>query len=157
MLAVIMALSWFEHTLPPLPLLPPGVKLGLSNIVTMYCVFFVGWREALALAFLKSCFIFIIRGLTAGALSLCGGIVSVLVIIILSAIFKDKISYLVISIFGAIAHNLGQLSVVPLFLGQTFSVVYYTPILIVSGIIMGSLTGALLKAVMPLFKNVFKP
>ena len=36
MLGLALALSFLESMLPVLPFLPVGVKLGLSNIVTMY-------------------------------------------------------------------------------------------------------------------------
>lgn len=39
MFALAMVLSYVESMIT-VPGLPPGVKLGLSNIVTMYCVFF---------------------------------------------------------------------------------------------------------------------
>lgn len=41
MFALAMVLSYVESMIT-VPGLPPGVKLGLSNIVTMYCVFFLG-------------------------------------------------------------------------------------------------------------------
>ena len=37
--ALAMALSFLESLLPALPMLPPGIRLGLSNIVTMYALF----------------------------------------------------------------------------------------------------------------------
>ena len=45
MFALAMVLSYVESMIT-VPGLPPGVKLGLSNIVTMYWVFFLGWRQA---------------------------------------------------------------------------------------------------------------
>lgn len=50
MLSLALVLSLFESMLPALPFLPVGVKLGLSNIVTMYCLFFLGARPAFAVA-----------------------------------------------------------------------------------------------------------
>ena len=34
--AVAVALSAAENMIPPLPFMPPGAKLGLSNIITMF-------------------------------------------------------------------------------------------------------------------------
>ena len=45
MFAAAVTLSYLEG-LVSVPGLPPGVKLGLSNIVTMYCVFFLGIGRA---------------------------------------------------------------------------------------------------------------
>lgn len=47
--------QWFR----PLPALPPGVKLGLSNIAVMYCLFYMGKENAFILLVLKSLFVFL--------------------------------------------------------------------------------------------------
>ena len=155
MLAMVLVLSMLEHMIPPIPLLPPNIKLGLSNIITMYCFFFVGRKYALFLAILKSVFVFLIRGAIAGALSLTGGVLSILVIAFLVFLFNSKISYTLVSIAGAIAHNLGQIIIASFILGSDL-VFIYTPVLLVSGVIMGSITGTLLKVVMPVFKNIIR-
>ena len=146
--ALAMVLSYLEGMLPPIPYLPPGFKLGLSNIITMYTLFFMGKRQALLIAVLKSAFVLITRGAVSGALSLAGGICSLLVMTGLILIFKDRISYLMLSILGAISHNMGQLLVVTLIMLNSYAL-WYTPLLIIAGIVMGSITGTLLKAVMP--------
>lgn len=47
--ALSIVLSFAESALiPPLPV--PGLKIGLSNIVTMYCLFCMGRREAYMIA-----------------------------------------------------------------------------------------------------------
>ena len=40
--ALSVVLSFLEGTLTPLLGLPPGVKLGLANVVVMYALFFLG-------------------------------------------------------------------------------------------------------------------
>ena len=42
--ALSVVLSFLEGTLTPLLGLPPGVKLGLANVVVMYALFFLGQR-----------------------------------------------------------------------------------------------------------------
>ena len=86
----------------------PGVKFGLSNIAVMYALFFLSKGQAYSIAVLKSLFVAMTRGMIAGILSLSGGILSLTVMLILMVLFRDKASYAVISISGAIAHNLGQ-------------------------------------------------
>lgn len=76
--ALAMALSFVEGTLV-LPGLLPGMKLGLANIVVMYALFFMGPKQALVLDLLKALFVFLVSGWTAGFLSLCGGLLSLLV------------------------------------------------------------------------------
>ena len=151
MLAMIVALSIIEHTMPPIPGLPPGVRLGLSNVVTMYALFFMGRIQAILLAVLKSVFVLLTRGGIAGLLSFGGGIISILGILALILIFGDRISYLALSVFGAILHNIGQISISAVILGSGL-VFLYIPPLIISGVIMGTVTGTLLRVIMPLWR-----
>ena len=65
--ALAMALSFFEGALAPLLGLPPGVKPGLANVVVMYALFWLSWRDALALTVLKSGFVFLVQGASAAA------------------------------------------------------------------------------------------
>ena len=153
LLAMIVVLSIFEGMLPPLPYLPPGVKIGISNIVTMYTLFCMDTRSALTLAAVKSLFVGITRGVTAGILSICGGLLSISVLLILLYLFKDKLSYIFLSILGAIAHNIGQLMAITIILNSIYTL-YYLPILLIAGIIMGTITGTLLKVVMPVLSRL---
>ena len=72
--ALAMALSFLESLLPALPMLPPGIRLGLSNIVTMYALFVLGPVSGYTIAVLKSLFVLLTRGAVAAALSASGGI-----------------------------------------------------------------------------------
>ena len=75
--AMAMALSFAESLLPVLPMLPPGFKLGLSNIVTMYTLFMLGTKRGFAIAVMKSLFVLLTRAPVAAFMSLCGGLLSV--------------------------------------------------------------------------------
>lgn len=150
--AVILVLSVVENQLQ-LPVPVPGVKLGLSNIVVMYSLFFVGKRQAILLTILKSLFVFLSRGAVASFLSLCGGILSIAIMILLLLIFKDKISYFAISIFGAVFHNLGQFVAISL-LYTSLYLWAYLPVLLVSGVIAGFATSTLLKFSLPALKRL---
>ena len=75
--AMAMALSFAESLLPVFPMLPPGFKLGLSNIITMYTLFILGTKKGFAIAVMKSVFVLLTRAPMAAYLSLCGGILSV--------------------------------------------------------------------------------
>ena len=154
MLAMIVVLSYLEHMLPPLPFLPPNVRLGLSNIVTMYTIFFLGRRYAFLLAVLKSGFVGITRGVIAGMLSLSGGLFSIAVVIILLILFPDKITYLLLSIAGAVAHNFAQIVIASMIM-STALISFYWPVLIISGVIIGTVTGSLLRIVMPLMHRIY--
>lgn len=146
LLTLTIVLSIFESMLPSFTAIP-GVKLGLANIVVMFALFFIGKKHAFALNAAKGLFVLITRGAVAGILSLCGGMLSILVIILLHCIFREKISYMILSISGAVSHNIGQIIAVSIMLNAYAYM--YLPILIVSGVIMGSITGILLKTLLP--------
>ena len=138
MLAVVVVLTTIEHMFTPMPY----IKLGLANIIVMYCALRGKPGQAVGLNLLKALFVTLIRGVMAGLLSLSGGLLSVAVIIMLSR--SKKASYYAISVSGAICHNLGQILMLMLLLA-TPALGYYLPILIISGIATGLLTGTLCK------------
>ena len=145
--ATAVVLSYIEGMVS-VPGLPPGVKLGLSNIVTMYCVFFLGVSNAYTLAVLKALSVLLMRGPTGALLSLLGGLISVTVMLLLLHLKGSSLSYLVISILGAIGHNMGQLLGASMLTGTALTL-YYFPVLILSGVGMGLVTGLALKTVLP--------
>jgi heptaprenyl diphosphate synthase len=151
--ATAIVLSIVENMLPPIVVAVPGVKFGLSNIAVMYALFFLGKRQAYTIAILKGFFAFITRGAIAGLLSLVGGLLSITVMLVLLVVFKDKISYLVTSISGAISHNIGQFIVIALLYVGT-NMLAYLPVLLVSGVIAGIVTSTLLKIILPAFKRL---
>ncbi|MEA5134596.1 MAG: Gx transporter family protein [Candidatus Fimivivens sp.] len=151
MLALALVLSLFESMLPALPFLPVGVKLGLSNIVTMYCLLFLGAKTAFAVAVLKALFVLLTRGAIGAALSLSGGLCSVCLMLLFKRMpgLGDRL----ISVVGAISHNIGQLILASIILKSIYTF-YYLPVMILSGVGMGLITGILLRLVMPYLKNV---
>ena len=153
MLALIIVLSILENMLPPLPALPPGVHLGLSNIVTMYALFTIGKKTAVTLNALKSVFVFLTRAVIAGTLSFMGGMLSIFVIMLLNALIGKKTSYTALSVAGAVFHNIGQLIGI-IFILNNPAAAGYLPVLIVSGVIMGSVTGTVLNVVMPRLETI---
>lgn len=151
--AIAIVLSLVEGALPALIPSVPGVRFGLSNIAVMYSLFFLRKREAFAIAFLKSMFVLSTRGLIAGLLSLSGGVFSLFVMIVLMGIFRERISYLMLSIAGAIFHNLGQLAAVAVVYTSLYTFVYF-PVLLISGVIAGTVTATLLRVAIPALKRL---
>ena len=72
--------------------------------------------------------------------------------VLLLLIFRDRISYLILSICGAVFHNIGQLIAVSL-VYSNFYLLYYFPVLLVAGVVAGVATATLLKIIMPVFKR----
>ena len=151
--AIAIILSIIENSLPPLPIAVPGVKFGLSNIAVMYVLFFVGKESAYMVAVLKAVFVFATRGWIASVLSLTGCILSLTIMILLMVLFREKISYLILSIAGAVFHNIGQLIAVSIVYTNLY-LMYFMPVLLVTGVLAGIVTSVLLNVIRPAFKRV---
>lgn len=148
--ALSLVLSFIESAFSGLiPI--PGIKPGLSNIVVMYCLFFLGKRQAYILAGLKAFFVFLTRGPVGAAMSLAGGLASVTVMLLLS---KGERSRLFVSVCGGLSHNMGQLAAASLLLGSS-AVFYYFPVLAVAGVGMGVFTGITMRLLAPYLKKRF--
>jgi len=145
--AQALALAYLESLIPLGGGMPQGIKLGISNIIVMYTLGTLGIVPVIFISIIKSLFAGLTRGFISMLLSLSGGLASVLVMSLLSR-FR-KIGFAGISIAGAVTHNLAQLMIVSIvtYKGAFF---VYTPVLIVSGIIMGIITGTLLSIITPL-------
>lgn len=142
----------FLESMVTVPGLPPGVKLGLSNLVTMYCLFFLGKSSSYSLALLKSFFVFLIRGPIGAFLSLCGGLLSVSMMTLADSLKGKTFSYTALSVIGAVSHNIGQLIAARFLVNQFF--IYYVPVLIISGVVMGVLTGTMFGHLTPYLNKI---
>ncbi|MBE6700591.1 MAG: Gx transporter family protein [Ruminococcaceae bacterium] len=148
--AIALVLNFVESSFVIIPQFP-GIKMGLSNVAVMFALFFIDKKTALEVGVLKSLFVLLTRGVMASVLSLVGGISSILVMIIITSIFKN-VSLSVVSVFSALTHNLGQFLVVSFVYSPT-SLLPYLPVLVISGLIFGVLNAILLRAVEgPFFK-----
>lgn len=145
--ALAMTLSFLESLVSPLLGLMPAMKLGLANIVVMYALLFLHGRTALMLVLLKALFSFLVRGATAGFLSLCGGLLSFLVLWLLLHCPFSVTGY-IFSACGALAHNLGQLAGAAVMLSSALAL-GYAPALMVSGLAVGGVTAMLSRALFP--------
>lgn len=150
--ALAIVLSIVESMVAPLLGLPPFVKIGLANIVVMYALFVMGLRQALFLAILKALFVLLTRGVVAGWLSLCGGLTSLLVMWLLHRLFKKKVTYFILSVCGALGHNVGQLVAASFVLGDVLAMAY-APILLIFGLVMGFVTSSGLTALLGRLKH----
>lgn len=145
--ALAIALSIVESAITPMMGLMPGIKIGLANIVVMYAAFFMRPRQAVLLVVLKAFFVLITRGAVAGFLSLDGGLLSLAVMGLLFRL-SWKPTWYILSVCGALAHNIGQLIGASLVLGTGLAMVY-APALMVSALVMGAVTAASLSALLP--------
>ena len=147
--ALALALSFLENTLlPAVPLLPPGAKLGLSNVVTVVCGALFGPPAAFYIAALKGLFAFVTRGATAGLMSLAGGLLSTLALWPLLRRIGKTVSYLGVGVLCAAAHNLGQLLMSVCLTGSA-ALLAYGKYLLLFALLTGTLTGLMLCVLVP--------
>lgn len=139
-IAMALILSYVESLIPfPLPI--PGAKIGLSNIITLVSLLTLGWPLTLlvvvARIFLSG---FMFGGGSVIIYSLSGGLLSLLVMSLILHFTKNNFSIILTSIFGAIAHNFGQV-VVAAVVTQTSSLMLYflllMPVAILTGVLIG--------------------
>lgn len=150
--AVAIVLSWLEGMLGPVPGLPPGAKLGLSNVATMLAASTTGPGGAIAIALIKGLFAGLTRGVTAGLMSLSGGLLSTGVVCLLLWWKRCPLGYIGIGIAGAVCHNLGQLMVS--FLLTNAAVFAYLPFLLLFALPAGAVTGLTLYILLPAFSRL---
>ena len=139
MVALAFTLSYLESLLP-LNLGIPGVKLGLANLVVVTALYTMKPGEAFIIAIIR----IVLAGLTFGntyslIYSLCGGLLSFCVML---AIKQTKLSVSGVSMLGGVSHNIGQIAAAAVLMG-TARIIYYLPVLLVSGVVTGLLLGLL--------------
>ena len=137
--AIALTIFMIEAQIPaPIPV--PGIKLGLANIVTLYALFMLGPWDALGILLAR----IVLGSLFAGNMmillySLAGGLLCWLLCCALRRMMTDRQIWLC-SIFGAIAHNLGQMAVA-IAVTRTLGLLAYLPALMFSGMLAGAFTG----------------
>ncbi len=139
LLALAMVLSYVESQIP-LSLAVPGVKLGVTNLVVIFALYRLGTKEAWMLSLVRV----VLVSLTFGNAysfwySLAGAVLSLAVMTVLRRL--HWLGDLGVSVAGAVCHNLGQIAVAMVVLRST-AVVYYLPVLLVSGVAAGVCIGA---------------
>lgn len=156
--AVALTIFMVEAHIPsPVPI--PGVKLGLSNIVTVCAVYLLGGKEAAGILFAR----IFLGAVFAGNFSVIfysagGGALAILTTIGLKRVLQPEQLW-ISGCLSAIAHSLGQMAVA-LWLTGTPSLLIYLPVLVVCSVISGAFTGLcaqlLLKRGKALWKTFFK-
>jgi len=137
--ALALALSYCERFIPVGALIPlPGIKLGLANIVTLFALFALGRRYALAVMLTRCLLSAIFSGQPMALLfSVCGGLLALLAMSL--AMRSRHLSIYGVSILGAAAHNVGQIAAAMLIMHST-AIFYYLSTLLFAAIITGALT-----------------
>lgn len=136
--ALGLVLSWLEM-LVPISIFIPGIKLGLANITTLLVLYRFDWKEAAVVNLLRillSALLF--TNLSVFLYSLAGAVLSLLGMALLKK--SKRFSVVGVSVTGGVLHNLGQILAAAWIMG-TYVVIYYLPVLIISGVAAGALIG----------------
>lgn len=136
--SLAMILSFIEHQIPPLVAIP-GIKLGLPNVAIVFVLYGIGEKEAVAVSLVR---IFLVSVLFGSVMSLmysvAGAVLSLTVMILLKK--SRRFSCVTVSVTGGVCHNIGQI-IVACFVTKTAELVYYLPVLLISGVVAGVLIG----------------
>ena len=138
LLTAMMLVLGFIESMIPVAAGVPGIKLGLSNGVLMFALYMLDAPTAFVLMIVKV----VLSGLMFGGVSamlyaMAGGVLSMITMILLK---KLKFHILVVSMFGAVMHNVGQV-LMAILIVNTPQLVYYMAILMLVGLGTGAVTG----------------
>ena len=142
-MALLTALEltiWVIEAQIPAPVPVPGIKLGLASVITLAAMASLGRREAGCILLARILLGALFAGSASALLfSLAGGVVSWCVMAALLGLFPEKLMW-VVSVFGAIGHNAGQLLAAVIVTG-TPGILWYGPALLAAAIVTGVFTG----------------
>ena len=138
---ISMSLTMFLfESLIPMPILPPGAKLGLSNIVIIIALYILASEvDALIVLIVR----IILSAVFVGSpivliFSLSGGMLSFAVMAILK--FTKSFSIIGVSAAGGFFHNVGQILVAILVM-DSWQIINYLTVLGICGVFTGAIIG----------------
>lgn len=146
--ALALVLSFLESLIPFQPGLP-GIKLGLANLVIVFALYRMNVHSALLINTVRILLAgLLFSGLFGLLYSAAGAAASLAAMTLLLQINRKReqvgksilFSIFGVSMTGGVFHNLGQLLVAILFL-SSLNLIYYLPVMIISGIVMGLING----------------
>lgn len=137
--AVALIIFTVEARLPaPVPI--PGIKLGLSNIITVLAVFMLSGREAAMILTVRIFLGAVFAGnFSTIFYSLAGGVLALATTVLLRRVLKKEQIW-VAGCLGAVAHSIGQMAAA-IVIASTPSLVIYLPVMILCSIVAGLFTG----------------
>ncbi|MCD8105207.1 MAG: Gx transporter family protein [Lachnospiraceae bacterium] len=138
--ALAMILSYVESLLPVFYGIP-GVKLGLANSMSLVILYLAGVPEAFCVSVIRVVLSgFLFGNLFSIAYSLAGALLSLAVMALMKK--SGVFSIAGVSMLGGISHNIGQL-VIAMLLVENLNLLYYLPVLLLSGLVTGLVIGIL--------------
>lgn len=148
LISVAMILSYIESIVPAFVAVP-GVKLGLSNIATVFALYTLGWPAAIVVSVIRVLLSALLFGnIPSLTFSLAGAFLALASMIPLSKV--NLFSSIGISVVGAISHNTGQIIAAAIVM-ETLGVTYYLiPLLLsgtIAGVVIGIISGSLVERI----------
>lgn len=134
-----LVLTLIESAMP-LPVLIPGARLGLSNIVILSTVVVFGFKEGLAIGVLKSFLMILLTGTVMSFFYSFFGSVASTIAIYVAYKYSKSLSLIGISIIGAFFHNLAQVLVAS-FILNNLRIMIYLPLLLLLSVATGYFVG----------------
>ena len=138
MSALALIFSYIE-VLFPFNFGVPGIKLGIANLVIIIALYYLNGKYALVINLIR---IFIAGLLFSGVFgiiySLAGGLLSLLTMVLVK--HTGIFSITGVSIAGGVMHNLGQILIAAVVVGNIRVFVYF-PVLVISGVVSGIIIG----------------
>ena len=136
--ALAMLLSFIESQIPPFVAVP-GIKVGLSNIVTVFLLYTYSWREAGCVSLVRVSLSTILFGSSVSFIyALSGAILSFVIMILLKKL--PLFSEMGVSVAGGVFHNAGQI-ICACMIMENAKISAYLPLLIISGTVAGAVVG----------------
>lgn len=138
--SLAMILSFVESQIPAMVAIP-GVKVGLANIVVVFALYKLGWKEAVVISLTR---VFLVGLLFGNGISILYSITGATVSFAAMLLLKNAkvFSTMAVSVAGGVLHNLGQIAMACVIMG-TDVLRYYAPFLILSGTLAGIAIGVL--------------
>jgi len=148
LIAVAMILSYIESLIPAFVAVP-GVKMGLSNIATVFTLYALGWPYAIIVSIIRVFLSALLFGnVTSLIYSLAGATLALASMILLKKL--DKFSSVGVSVVGGLFHNVGQITAACLVMETTAISLYLIPLTIsgtIAGVVIGLVAGNLVNRI----------
>jgi len=153
LIALAFVFSYIEFLIP-VNIGVPGAKLGLANLVIIVALYTLSEKDAFVLSMVRIVLVgFTFANLASMLYSLAGGVLSYVAMIIAKK--TNKLSITGVSVLGGVFHNIGQI-IMAIWVVKTVSLVYYLPVLMVSGIAAGVAIGILGSMVTKRIKRIVR-
>jgi heptaprenyl diphosphate synthase len=136
-------LSLIDKVITPVafPMLPTA-KIGLANIIVLYCIYRFHFKEVLTLVIIKIAIVnLLFGGLTTLIIGGSASFLSFLTMYGAVKLFKDKISGIGASVLGGFVHIITQLFVTTVIYELGEVVMYYGAILVFLSLICSIIIG----------------